>query len=246
MNCDEIKKIIPRYFQHTAGEEEMKKVEEHLCVCHDCRLALGELMDKLTEFGSPEDKTEDIKIVSHEGEGSPHEEGSETNPQEVEELFEGDEISEKLKSLADDKEKVEYFPGQEAEAPRGKKGLSEEKEPEGVDISSDRVEAADTVSDFKGSEPKVNADESSASLAGEEIEEPPAQETEVSQGKKLEDSTDQKQEKLPEESIEPVRGKKSGRLFFQNHQIGAFECFVLAIGVGAFIFFIYLVLSSRF
>jgi len=45
MDCEDIKKIIPCYFQHTASEEEIKQVEEHLCVCHDCRAVLGELMD---------------------------------------------------------------------------------------------------------------------------------------------------------------------------------------------------------
>ncbi|MDD3297214.1 MAG: zf-HC2 domain-containing protein [Candidatus Omnitrophica bacterium] len=49
MECEEIKRIIPRYFQHTATEEEIRQVEEHLCICHDCRATLGELMDKLTE-----------------------------------------------------------------------------------------------------------------------------------------------------------------------------------------------------
>ncbi|MFH1504449.1 MAG: hypothetical protein ABIH08_03555 [Candidatus Omnitrophota bacterium] len=49
MDCQEIKKIIPRYFQHIAVEEEVKSVEEHLCVCHECRLTLGKLMDKVDE-----------------------------------------------------------------------------------------------------------------------------------------------------------------------------------------------------
>ncbi|MCF7907713.1 MAG: zf-HC2 domain-containing protein [Candidatus Omnitrophica bacterium] len=47
MDCEEIKIIIPKYFNHTANEDEIKNVEEHLCVCHDCRSTLGELMDKL-------------------------------------------------------------------------------------------------------------------------------------------------------------------------------------------------------
>ncbi len=49
MECEDIKKIIPKYFQHTANEEEIQSVEEHLCVCHDCRTILGELMDKAAE-----------------------------------------------------------------------------------------------------------------------------------------------------------------------------------------------------
>ncbi len=54
MDCEEVKKIIPNYFQHTASEEEIRKVEEHLCVCHDCRTALGELMDNLVDRETPQ------------------------------------------------------------------------------------------------------------------------------------------------------------------------------------------------
>ncbi len=46
MNCEDIKKIIPKYFRHQASEAEIKMVEEHLCICHNCRTDLGELMDK--------------------------------------------------------------------------------------------------------------------------------------------------------------------------------------------------------
>lgn len=54
MDCEEIKSVIPKYFNHTASEDEIKTVEEHLCVCHDCRSTLGELMDKLTIPEEPE------------------------------------------------------------------------------------------------------------------------------------------------------------------------------------------------
>ncbi|MFA5272392.1 MAG: zf-HC2 domain-containing protein [Candidatus Omnitrophota bacterium] len=46
MNCDEIKTIIPAYIKHTATEDEILKVEEHLCVCNDCREFLGQTMDR--------------------------------------------------------------------------------------------------------------------------------------------------------------------------------------------------------
>jgi hypothetical protein len=59
MSCEEIKKLLTKYVQHTANEEEIKKVEEHLCVCHDCRTSLGQLMDKL-------DESEDAKISKNE------------------------------------------------------------------------------------------------------------------------------------------------------------------------------------
>ncbi|MFA7677676.1 MAG: zf-HC2 domain-containing protein [Candidatus Omnitrophota bacterium] len=64
MECEEIKRIIPRYFQHTATEDEIRQVEEHLCICHDCRATLGELMDKLTE--EPQSNKADSAEVSKE------------------------------------------------------------------------------------------------------------------------------------------------------------------------------------
>lgn len=70
MDCEEIKKIIPRYYNHTAAEEEIKKVEEHLCICHNCRTNLSELMDKESEPDlSPGkgDSSEEIHIIPEGG-----------------------------------------------------------------------------------------------------------------------------------------------------------------------------------
>lgn len=60
MDCQEIKNIIPRYFKHTASEDEIKLVEEHLCICHECRTTLGELMDTMDEPSSNE-KSENLQ-----------------------------------------------------------------------------------------------------------------------------------------------------------------------------------------
>lgn len=46
MDCKNIKEVIPAYIMHSATEDEVKIVEEHLCVCNDCRLFLGECLDK--------------------------------------------------------------------------------------------------------------------------------------------------------------------------------------------------------
>ncbi|MDD4954884.1 MAG: zf-HC2 domain-containing protein [Candidatus Omnitrophica bacterium] len=46
MSCEEIKTIIPLYIKHTATEEDISKVEEHLCICDTCRQYLAQLMDK--------------------------------------------------------------------------------------------------------------------------------------------------------------------------------------------------------
>ncbi len=78
MECEKIKKLIPKYFQHTVSEEEIQLVEEHLCICHDCRTVLGELMDKVEGTSSqapekaeeplseekPEEKVEEKKEAS--------------------------------------------------------------------------------------------------------------------------------------------------------------------------------------
>ncbi|MDD4183263.1 MAG: zf-HC2 domain-containing protein [Candidatus Omnitrophica bacterium] len=46
MSCEEIKSIIPLYIKHTATDQDISKVEEHLCICDTCRQHLAQLMDK--------------------------------------------------------------------------------------------------------------------------------------------------------------------------------------------------------
>ncbi|MBU1121133.1 MAG: zf-HC2 domain-containing protein [Candidatus Omnitrophota bacterium] len=50
MSCEEIKKLIPAYIKHLAPPEEIKKVEEHLCVCNGCRKYLSTFLDKEETF----------------------------------------------------------------------------------------------------------------------------------------------------------------------------------------------------
>lgn len=45
MECESIKKLIPSYISHTASGEEIKNVEEHLCICNACREYLAKVMD---------------------------------------------------------------------------------------------------------------------------------------------------------------------------------------------------------
>lgn len=47
VNCDEIKNLIPGYIKHSIEEEDAKKIEEHLCVCEQCRKHLALYMDKI-------------------------------------------------------------------------------------------------------------------------------------------------------------------------------------------------------
>jgi len=46
MDCKKIKGIIPKYVNHSATEDEISAVEEHLCVCHECRQYLSNLFDR--------------------------------------------------------------------------------------------------------------------------------------------------------------------------------------------------------
>ena len=46
MDCKAIRKIIPDYVIHQASEGDVQKVEEHLCICQDCRDYLSQLLDK--------------------------------------------------------------------------------------------------------------------------------------------------------------------------------------------------------
>ena len=134
MECAEIRKIIPQYFRHTASEEEITLVEEHLCVCHDCRTVLGELMDKassteeavetpsqeqpepLTDDKPQEDaeqkKEEEVPAPeAEEIEEKPLEQSPEGRPGEVPA---GQSLPEREPSERE--EDVEYFPGGNLEA----------------------------------------------------------------------------------------------------------------------------------
>ena len=98
MECEKIKEIIPKYFKHTVSEEEIQLVEEHLCICHDCRTILGELMDKAEETSpqTPEKAEEPL---------------SEQKPEEkLEQNKETPEAS------SDQKKDMEYFSGGDIES----------------------------------------------------------------------------------------------------------------------------------
>ncbi|MDD4294038.1 MAG: zf-HC2 domain-containing protein [Candidatus Omnitrophica bacterium] len=58
MNCENIKKIIPRYISHNASNDEINMVEEHLCICDKCRTLLADSMDspQPTVFNEPDNK----------------------------------------------------------------------------------------------------------------------------------------------------------------------------------------------
>jgi hypothetical protein len=59
MDCQETRKAIPEYVEHTISEEVTNSVEEHLCVCPSCRDFLSQCIDKVAGKdlgGAPEVK----------------------------------------------------------------------------------------------------------------------------------------------------------------------------------------------
>jgi len=46
VDCGKIKSIIPGYIQHTVSMDDIRSVEEHLCICQGCREYLGSFLEK--------------------------------------------------------------------------------------------------------------------------------------------------------------------------------------------------------
>lgn len=55
MDCEGIKNLMPDYIRHTASPEDTTKVEEHLCICNNCRETLAKIMDKEDILSTNED-----------------------------------------------------------------------------------------------------------------------------------------------------------------------------------------------
>jgi len=140
MECEEVKKIIPQYFQHTASEEEIQAVEEHLCVCHDCRTVLGELMDKVSTVEEAvetpsQDQPESLP------EEKPQEEVVE-NKEEGVEYFPGKDLEESLDKVDDILGKIEPAKGDTGDKP-------EEVEPIVLKEEEEKIEEKDEESSFE-------------------------------------------------------------------------------------------------
>ena len=160
MNCEEIKKIIPKYFQHQASDEEIKSVEEHLCICHTCRTELGELMDKkddpanLSNDLNQCDKIKDtepikksppeIKIVSNEEIMPDIPIPAESNQEEN--IFAEDNSKEKNISINEDEvnSKIEYVSSFDIEQSIDDKKKSNQDKGDDTLITNTNVESVNT------------------------------------------------------------------------------------------------------
>jgi hypothetical protein len=238
MDCEEIKKIIPKYFQHSASEEEIREVEEHLCICHDCRTTLGELMDKLAE--PQESQPADTQKEQPE---------SAISPQAREDLpGKGDTPIETTQPQKEEGEKIEYFPGKGFEDSTNKEQKSEEEKelPKGADDEF-----------FKE---KTKPEKEEPLLPAHEPEEtkevfPPmfSEEKESSAFSSAAPAEGLEEAEKPLEEIknEPAPyppGKESryplDRVPLAKDRVGILEYAVLAVGLIIFIALIYLVLKG--
>jgi len=270
MDCQEIKNIIPRYFQHTASEEEVKAVEEHLCVCHECRLALGELMDKMEEAGKPvepQNPEEDIHIIPESGGESLEDVASASEKEEPAPAAE----PEKEEKPEEQQEEVKASPeSQEQEQPQApepqkQEPLAEEKPEEQPAPDKEDIEyfAGRDIEDI--SEEKEKAASGEDASIEEEIKpffeekseaeqsapapepEPPATEpvrdldAETSEGGIEEEELKPQEEQVQQEPASDFPEKFS---LEGESKVGLFEYGSLAIGLGILGFFVYLLLKG--
>lgn len=226
MECAEIKKIIPQYFQHTASEEEIQAVEEHLCVCHDCRTILGELMDKASsgeeaaETPSPEQPQEKVEEnTKKRPEGVPPKAGEEEISAPEAKEVEANQPEQVPRS--EGKEDRKYFPGEGLEASMDKvdeilggvgpvKGESEEEPQELKPTLEDKEDSSfEVITDIPSAhKQELPAESDIETLGGKEPE--PVKEEIKEPEEKLEIPSEEKEEKpeIPWESGLKLKEKK--------------------------------------
>ena len=229
MDCEEIKKIIPRYFQHSATEEEIKKVEEHLCVCHDCRTTLGELMDKLS---SPADSD----APAQEQESLPSSQETNTESEVAQESL--------LQSQASDKPEKDESEPKVAQVPDVDLGMNPDDGDRSVSEESDSVVSKEPA---QVPEEKLEAREyeppepASSSEPDEKIKAPKEEQAQEPEDKKSEwdlegDKFEADLKDKPDYSLDEKP--------LDENKISSIEYICLAIGVVAFLFIIYLLVAG--
>ncbi|MBN2483887.1 MAG: zf-HC2 domain-containing protein [Candidatus Omnitrophica bacterium] len=56
MECEHLRKDFPLYLRHQLPDSRVHELEEHLCVCEECRIFLSNLLDNkelLNDFAVP-------------------------------------------------------------------------------------------------------------------------------------------------------------------------------------------------
>ena len=267
MECEEIKKIIPKYFQHTASAEEIQVVEEHLCVCHDCRTVLGELMDKASEAEEAAEahSQEQAEPLPKEKAKPPLEEEKEEPPKEkAEEKKEEEvpapgakEIEEKRpeespeerglpkKGRSEGEEDLEYFPGEDLEASMDKvDDILGKTEPAKGD-SGDKPKEVEPIAQDKEeekaeetTEEKEEVSEPSSETGIELKEEEPEEPAPKEEGAvSLEEGGES------QESLEEVSHSLDG-MPLEKSNAGLLEYLCLVAGLGVLGFLTYLLLKG--
>ncbi len=191
MSCEEIRKLLTKYVQHTANEEEVTKVEEHLCVCHDCRTSLGRLMDELEE--------------SREGKISPESKKQEKSENDFEIIPSGPSPEEKIEKpdekVAEESEPEGKKARQEPEKKSDEKGEAKEKRGE-----KEKLDQATPIEEKK--EPK--AEETAEKNKKEQSQ---SQSADLAKGEDKGEGEEKKKgmEYFPAEDIKTFSEKKSSK-----------------------------------
>lgn len=63
MGCEELRKDFPLYLRHQLSQKQVGILEEHLCICEECRNFLGNLLDnkeQLNDFIATSEAEEKI------------------------------------------------------------------------------------------------------------------------------------------------------------------------------------------
>ena len=53
MDCQKIRKNFPGYINHSIPQNLVQIIEEHLCICEDCRNKLSQLLNREADYQLP-------------------------------------------------------------------------------------------------------------------------------------------------------------------------------------------------
>ena len=64
LSCLELVELVTEYFDGALGAEEHARFEEHLTICHDCRVHLEQLSQTMRALGTLSEETADPEAVA--------------------------------------------------------------------------------------------------------------------------------------------------------------------------------------